>query len=138
MNKLPRDIILIISKMHPLIIPPFTNKTLRRAVKDYLAGGDRKKRIVEKYGEISTWDVSNVTNMAWMFHEATSFNQPLNNWNVSNVTLMYCMFNSAYSFNQSLNNWNVSKVTDMFGIFMIAESFNQPLNNWNVHINGKK
>ena len=51
MNKLPRDIILIISKMHPLIIPPFTNKTLRRAVKDYLAGGDRKKRIVEKYGE---------------------------------------------------------------------------------------
>ena len=54
------DIILIISKMHPLIIPPFTNKTLRRAVKDYLAGGDRKKRIVEKYGEISNWDVSNV------------------------------------------------------------------------------
>ena len=42
-NKLPRDIILIISKMHPLLIPPFTNKTLRRAVKDYLAGGDRKK-----------------------------------------------------------------------------------------------
>ena len=51
-NKLPRDIILIISKMHPLLIPPFTNKTLRRAVKDYLAGGDRKKIIVEKYGEI--------------------------------------------------------------------------------------
>ena len=25
-NKLPRDIILIISKMHPLLIPPFTNK----------------------------------------------------------------------------------------------------------------
>ena len=43
MNKLPRDIILIISKMHPLIIPPFTNKTLRRAVKDYLAGGDKKR-----------------------------------------------------------------------------------------------
>ena len=63
MNKLPRDIILIISKMHPLLIPPFTNKTLRRAVKDYLAGGDKKKRIVEKYGEISNWDTSRVTNM---------------------------------------------------------------------------
>ena len=82
-NKLPRDIILIISKMHPLIIPPFTNKTLRRAVKDYLAGGDRKKRIVEKYGEISTWDTSKVTNMEFMFDGASSFNQPLNNWNVS-------------------------------------------------------
>jgi len=43
----------MISKMHPLLIPPFTNKTLRRAVIDYVAGGDRKKRIVEKYGEIS-------------------------------------------------------------------------------------
>ena len=72
MNKLPRDIILIISKMHPLIIPPFTNKTLRRAVKDYLAGGDRKKRIVEKYGEISTWDTSKVTNMEQMFDNASS------------------------------------------------------------------
>ena len=73
-NKLPRDIILIISKMHPLIIPPFTNKTLRRAVKDYLAGGDRKKRIVEKYGEISTWDVSNVKDMHGLFKGATFFN----------------------------------------------------------------
>ena len=60
LSELPRDIILIISKMHPLLIPPFTNKTLRRAVKDYLAGGDRKKRIVEKYGEISNWDKNSV------------------------------------------------------------------------------
>ena len=112
-NKLPRDIILIISKMHPLIIPPFTNKTLRRAVKDYLAGGDRKKIIVEKYGEISTWDVSNVRDMSFMFDEATSFNQPLNKWNVSKVTRMWRMFAHASSFNQPLNNWDVSNVTDM-------------------------
>ena len=102
MNKLPRDIILIISKMHPLIIPPFTNKTLRRAVKDYLAGGDRKKRIVEKYGEISTWDTSKVTNMYELFHDARSFNQPLNNWDVSKVTNMEGMFQLAMSFNQPL------------------------------------
>ena len=113
--------------MHPLIIPPFTNKTLRRAVKDYLAGGDRKKRIVEKYGEISTWDVSNVTNMAWMFAEATSFNQPLNNWNVSKVTNMEAMFSHATSFNQPLNNWDVSNVTYMDQMFEEANSFNQPL-----------
>ena len=72
--------------MHPLLIPPFTNKTLRRAVKDYLDGGDRKKIIVEKYGEISNWDTSRVTDMHGLFHDATSFNQPLNKWNVSNVT----------------------------------------------------
>jgi len=128
-NKLPRDIILIISKMHPLLIPPFTNKTLRRAVKYYLAGGDRKKRIVEKYGEISTWDTSKVTNMEFMFDHASSFNQPLNNWNVSNVTNMTHMFDGATSFNQPLNNWDVSKVADMNGMFASASSFNQPLNN---------
>ena len=83
MNKLPRDIILIISKMHPLLIPPFTNDTLRRAVQDYLAGA-RKEDIVKKYGEINNWDVSKVTDMSEMFLNEESFNQPLNNWDVSN------------------------------------------------------
>ena len=101
--------------MHPLLIPPFTNKTLRRAVKDYLDGGDRKKIIVEKYGEISTWDVSNVRDMSFMFDEATSFNQPLNKWDMSNVKNMRYMFYYATSFNQPLNNWDVSNVTDMEG-----------------------
>ena len=130
--KLPRDIILMISKMHPLLIPPFTNKTLRRAVKDYLDGGDRKKRIVEKYGEISNWDTSRVTDMHGLFHDARSFNQPLNNWDVSNVIDMSQMFCGATSFNQPLNKWNVSNVTDMNRMFKDARSFNQPLNNWNV------
>ena len=132
MNKLPRDIILIISKMHPLIIPPFTNKTLRRAVKDYLAGGDRKKRIVEKYGEISNWDTSKGTSMYGLFCGATSFNQPLNKWDVSKVTNMEAMFWGATSFNQPLNKWNVSNVTDMRWMFADAEAFNQPLNKWDV------
>ena len=82
---LPADVVKQIGKRHPLLIPPFTNDTLSRAVKDYLAGGARKERIVDKYGEISNWDVSNVTNMRWMFANASSFNQPLNKWNVSNV-----------------------------------------------------
>ena len=63
---------------------------------------------MDKYGEISNWDVSNVTNMNGMFYEAKLFNQPLNNWNVSKVTDMELMFDSATSFNQPLNNWNVS------------------------------
>ena len=85
---LPADVVKQIGKRHPLLIPPFTNDTLRRAVQDYLSGGARKERIVDKYGEISNWDVSKVTNMDSMFAGATSFNQPLKNWNVSNVTNM--------------------------------------------------
>ena len=72
---------------------------LRRAVKDYLAGGARKEDIKKKYGEINNWDVSNVTDMTQMFYNAESFNQPLNKWNVSKVTNMGGMFYGANSFN---------------------------------------
>ena len=43
---LPADVVKQIGKRHPLLIPPFTNDALRRAVKDYLAGGARKQRVV--------------------------------------------------------------------------------------------
>ena len=84
--------------MHPLLIPPFTNDTLRSAVQDYLAGA-RKEDIVKKYGEINNWDVSNVEYMSGMFANASSFNQPLNNWNVSKVTNIA----DAHSFNHPLH-----------------------------------
>ncbi len=75
---------------------------------------------------------SNITDMAYMFYSATSFNQPLNNWNVSNVTDMAYMFYNATLFNQPLNNWNVSNVTGMEGMFYNASSFNQVLSMWCV------
>jgi surface protein len=81
---------------------------------------------------LNNWNVSNVTNMAGMFFNARSFNQPLNNWNVTNVTNMRSMFYRAEQFNQPLNNWNVGNVTNMSSMFEDARSFNQPLNNWNV------
>ena len=77
MEELPADVVKQIGERHPLLIPPFTNDTLRRAVNDYLAGGARKEDIVDKYGEINNWDVSNVTDMTQMFYNAESFNQPL-------------------------------------------------------------
>jgi len=131
LKRLPQDVVMKILKFHPLIIPPFTNNVLRRAVKDYIAGGDRKQRIVDKYGEISNWDVSKVTVM-WNLFAESSFNQPLNNWDVSNVKSMSGMFWRAESFNQPLNKWNVSNVTSMEMMFRGATSFNQPLNDWNV------
>ena len=87
LEELPADVVKQIGERHPLLIPPFTNDTLSRAVKDYLAGGARKEDIVKKYGEINNWDVSNVTDMCGLFYHTlgTSFNQPLNNWNVSKV-----------------------------------------------------
>ena len=81
---------------------------------------------------ISNWDVSNVTNMHFMFFQASAFNQPIGNWNVSSVTIMQWMFGYATSFDQPIGNWDVSSVTDMRNMFLDATSFNQPIGNWNV------
>ena len=42
--------------------------------------------------DISSWDVSNVTDMAYLFWNSDSFNQDISSWDVSNVTNMYEMF----------------------------------------------
>jgi len=41
--------------------------------------------------------------MVGMFWNATALNQPLNYWNVSNVTNMEWIFRNATSFNHSLH-----------------------------------
>ncbi len=81
---------------------------------------------------IDSWDVSSVTNMGFMFEGASSFNQPIGNWDVSSVTNMGFMFDRASSFNQPIGNWDVSNVTDMQEMFYQASSFNQPIDSWNV------
>jgi surface protein len=58
--------------------------------------------------------------MSLMFHNATSFNQPLSTWDVRQVTGMSEMFNGATSFNQRLDTWDVSHVVDVRGMFVGA------------------
>jgi surface protein len=107
----------------------FNNETIRYAVKEWL---ENEELVETKYGHISSWDTSGVTDMSNMFKYAESFNQPLNDWDVSNVTDMNAMFSLVSSFNQPLNDWDVSNVTNMNGMFDEATSFNQPLNDWDV------
>ena len=81
--------------------------------------------------DISSWDVSSVTNMSNMFNGA-AFNQPIGNWDVSNVTDMSNMFGYATAFNQDISSWDVSSVSYMGFMFENAEAFNQPIGNWDV------
>ena len=53
---------------------------------------------------VSGWDVSNVTDMSYMFVGCKTFNQDLNGWDVSNVISMGSMFENCANFNQDLNN----------------------------------
>ena len=82
--------------------------------------------------DISKWDVSNVPNMQGMFDGAKKFNQPIGNWDVGNVTRMDKLFARAESFNQPIGDWDVSNVTNIRRMFIHADSFNQPIGNWDV------
>ena len=82
--------------------------------------------------DISGWDVSAVTHMGSMFYNASIFNQDISSWNVSAVTNMGAMFLSASSFNQNVSGWNVSAVTDMGAMFYYASDFNQNISGWDV------
>ena len=77
-------------------------------------------------GDISGWDVSNVTNMYAMFYNCKAFKQDIYNWDVSNVINMSYMFSECESFNQDISSWDVSNVTymkDMFYSCPIEEKY---------------
>ena len=87
----------------------------------------------EKFNcDISNWDVSNVKDMMSMFHECKKFNGYLSNWNVSNVENMYCMFEGCKQFNCDLSKWDVSNVENIGDMFYMCENFNQNLDGWDV------
>src|SRR5574344_451172 len=77
-------------------------------------------------GDISKWDVSNVTDMACMFSGAKKFNSDIGNWDISKVTDMTRLFNGATIFNQDISKWDVSNVIDMVYMFAFS-SFNQDI-----------
>eukprot|EP01043_Picozoa_sp_COSAG02_P057691 COSAG02_NODE_7048_length_3211_cov_6.545951_1_plen_921_part_01 len=117
-----------------------TNETIREAVRAFCDEGGGKTRATfadspdaaAKYGPVSSWDVSGVTDMAGLFEGMTAFNQPLGEWRVDQVTDMSSMFWGAAAFNQPLGEWRVDQVTNMGCMFRGAAAFNQPLGEWRV------
>ena len=83
-------------------------------------------------GDISSWDVSSVTDMFSMFSGAIAFNQDIGSWDVSKVTVMDGVFYGARSFNQDISSWDVSIVTNMQNMFYDASDFNQDISSWSV------
>ena len=75
-------------------------------------------------GDISSWNVGNVTNMRYMFN-GSKFNGDISNWDVRNVTTMRCMFDSS-KFNGDISNWDVGNVTDMEFMFYGCPLKNKP------------
>lgn len=87
------------------------------------------------FPDLSFWDVSNVTNMQSIFERVNNYPyyQPpdgISNWDVSNVTNMSRMFFNN-DFNGDISNWDVSNVTNMQSMFENSE-FNGDISNWDV------
>ena len=84
-------------------------------------------------GDISEWDVSNVTNMIDMFDSCEKLDCDLSNWDVSNVKNMGFMFYGCKSFEgKGLENWDVSNIINMYAMFESCEKLDCDLSNWDV------
>ena len=95
----------------------FNNKQeLQTAVDEYTQD---QALAIANYGEMYTWDVSNVTDMSFLFADKTSFNSNISTWDVSNVINMSMMFRNATAFNTDLSMWNVGNVCIWTGCFMV-------------------
>jgi len=114
-----------------------TDSNIRDAVIDHLQGELEDTH----YGDTSTWNTSQVTNLNNLCNSATytidsslfnNFNANLSQWNTSNVTNMLSTFANAQSFNSDIGAWDTSQVITMGSMFFNANSFNQNLNSWNV------
>ena len=79
-------------------------------------------------GDISKWDVSNVTDMTYMFRESR-FDGDISKWDVSNVKNMNKMFQYAH-FTGDISNWDVSNVVDLqnFDDFTTIPKEHRPTN----------
>jgi surface protein len=82
--------------------------------------------------DLSSWDVSSVTDMTEMFQDAVVFDGDLSKWDTSSVTTMLEMFQRADNFNQNIGSWDVSSVTNMNNMFESAATFNQYIGDWNT------
>jgi surface protein len=110
--------------------------------------------------ELVTSVTTGITDMSELFMLKGTFNQPIGRWDVSDVTNMRYMFAgyngkrpicsgltaaetegrcpegwgiiSSMRFNQDISKWDVSSVTNMEAMFSHAAMFNQPINDWDV------
>ena len=106
---------------------PITNANIQTAVDLWVSD---PSAATTTYGDISTWETSNVTNMTYLFNNKQTFNDAISNWDVSNVTDMRGMFKNASNFNQFIGDWDTSSVTSMSSMFSGATAFNRYINDW--------
>ncbi|WP_459576894.1 BspA family leucine-rich repeat surface protein [Companilactobacillus alimentarius] len=88
--------------------------------------------------DVSTWDISHVSNMSYMFSDTGLSLIDVSTWDTGNVLNMRHMFsadNTTSNLQQlDVSNWNVSNVSDMSAMFMKDQQLKVlDISNWDVH-----
>jgi surface protein len=125
-TKIPLDLVIFINSFLPKRL---TDENFKQAIALWF---QNKEECKWRYGHISFWNTSRVTNMGWAFYYRVDFNEDISRWNVSQVTNMSSMFNGATGFNGDLSQWNVSKVSNMGYMFFGASQFNGDISQWDI------
>ena len=88
-------------------------------------------------GDISNWDVSNVTDMNFIFRDSV-FNQNISSWDVSNVTEMRALFYNSSVFDQNLGSWTIKQATNltnfMYNVTLSTANYDATLIGWAAQI----
>ena len=61
---------------------------LRRAVDGLISGGNSSDLVVATYGLIENWDMTEVTDINYLFYEKRTYNPNISKWDVSGITTM--------------------------------------------------
>ena len=77
-------------------------------------------------------DLTNVTDLSYMFANCTIFNAGVGDWDVSNITNMSHMLENCTAFNKYLGDWDMGSVTDISYLLAGCSSFNGFIGNWNL------
>ena len=74
-------------------------------------------------GTMPHWDVSQVTDMSFLFQGKTGFDVDISRWNVSQVTDARGMFQGATSFYRNISGWTFADNANTTGMFTGADAW---------------
>jgi surface protein len=123
---LPLDLVVLINSF---LYERLTDENFKQAIALWF---ENKEECKLRFGHISDWNTSRVTNMRRVFYDRRDFNEDIGRWDVGRVTNMGGMFDGASQFNQDIGQWNVSNTTEMGAMFHRASQFNQDIGQWDV------
>lgn len=107
---------------------------IRHAVDLYLLSPSDEV-LLDTYGPLEDWCVSDVTNFDSLFDAdrnplAASFDADISRWDMSNAESLFAMLDGAAEFDQDLSGWDVGNVINFGFMFDNCTRFNSDLSAW--------